>query len=121
MSVSRKPRNPAGKAQFAKILKSKRDELMNQVRERRQAVVIERTTEDEGGLASWAQMEHLAFSALEQEQQTLKEIEAALNRMDRGSYGVCENCGEPIPEARLRALPWARYCVKCADQRYRVN
>ncbi|HEV2387996.1 MAG TPA: TraR/DksA family transcriptional regulator [Candidatus Acidoferrales bacterium] len=121
MSVSKKTRHPAGKAAFAKILKAKRDELLHQVRERRQAVVVERTTEDEGGQASWAQMEHLAFTALEQEQKTLREIEAALNRMDRGSYGVCESCGEPIPEARLRALPWARYCVKCADQRYRVN
>ena len=48
-------------------------------------------------------------------QQTLDEIDAALARIDTGSYGTCERCGEPIGEARLRAIPWARLCID--DQR----
>lgn len=120
MLVAKKTKSPR-KAVFARLLKSKREELLNQLRECRQEVQAERTTEDEGGLASWAQMEHLAFTNLEQGQKTLSEVDAALSRIDRGTYGVCESCEEPIPEARLRALPWARYCVKCAERRHRLN
>jgi RNA polymerase-binding transcription factor DksA len=48
-------------------------------------------------------------------QQTLKEIEAALLRIDDGTYGTCLVCGNPIGADRLRALPWARLCID--DQR----
>jgi DnaK suppressor protein len=48
-------------------------------------------------------------------QQTLDEIEAALQRIADGTYGTCEACGEPIAAARLAALPWARLCID--DQR----
>lgn len=49
-----------------------------------------------------------------QNQQHLVEVEAALARLDAGEYGVCERCGEPIPDARLEARPTARTCVGCA-------
>lgn len=48
-------------------------------------------------------------------QQTLGEIEAALRRIDDGTYGNCLICGKPIAEQRLRAIPWARLCID--DQR----
>ena len=48
-------------------------------------------------------------------QQTLDEIEAALIRIEEGTYGVCEICGEPIGADRLSAIPWARLCID--DQR----
>lgn len=48
-------------------------------------------------------------------QQTLGEIDAALGRIDDGTYGRCLMCGEQISEARLRAIPWARLCID--DQR----
>ena len=48
-------------------------------------------------------------------QHTLAEIDAALRRIDEGTYGTCEFCGEPIGAGRLRALPWARLCID--DQR----
>ena len=48
-------------------------------------------------------------------QRTLVEIEAALKRIDDGTYGICEVCGKPIGEERLRAIPWTRYCID--DQR----
>lgn len=43
----------------------------------------------------------------------LAEIEAALARLTSGTYGTCERCGRPIPEARLEARPTARTCVTC--------
>ena len=45
----------------------------------------------------------------------LAEVEAALGRVDAGSYGVCERCGSPIGAARLDALPAARLCISCAQ------
>jgi RNA polymerase-binding protein DksA len=118
MHVSKRVRSMR-KPDFGKVLKSKRQELLDQMKEWRQGVRAERITEDEVGQASWAQMEHLAFATLEQGQRTLAEVEAALGRMDRGTYGVCEGCGEPIPEVRLEALPWARFCVKCTERQHR--
>jgi RNA polymerase-binding transcription factor DksA len=47
-------------------------------------------------------------------QQTLDEIEAALIRIEDGTYGVCEIGGEPIGAERLAAIPWTRYCIKHA-------
>jgi DnaK suppressor protein len=44
-------------------------------------------------------------------QQTVSEIDAALMRIEEGSYGVCEICGEPIGAERLSAIPWTRYCI----------
>ncbi|WP_408899386.1 TraR/DksA family transcriptional regulator [Nocardioides sp. R1-1] len=44
----------------------------------------------------------------------LAEVDAALARLDAGTYGVCERCGEPIASARLEARPSARRCVACA-------
>ena len=48
-------------------------------------------------------------------QQTLVEIDAALARIEDGTYGICEVCGKPIGADRLRAIPWARLCID--DQR----
>jgi len=45
----------------------------------------------------------------------LKEIDAALARIENGEYGVCSACGEEISPKRLAALPWARYCIDCQD------
>lgn len=51
----------------------------------------------------------------ESAQQTLAEIDAALGRLDAGTYGACEVCGKPIVADRLRVIPWARFCID--DQR----
>jgi DnaK suppressor protein len=48
--------------------------------------------------------------------ETLQDIEDALARFDAGAYGACESCGEPIPDARLEAMPAARLCIACASQ-----
>jgi len=50
----------------------------------------------------------------ENERQALRRVNASLQRMDRGSYGKCAVCQEPIDEARLLVLPDADRCVRCA-------
>jgi RNA polymerase-binding transcription factor DksA len=62
-----------------------------------------------------------ALSLLSQEQDALYEIEEALKRIDGGTYGVCEMSGEKIAQARLEALPFARYTVECQAQYERMR
>ena len=49
--------------------------------------------------------------------ETLAEVEQALAKLEDGTYGRCENCGEPIAPARLEAKPGARFCINCASRR----
>lgn len=65
----------------------------------------------EGGTANIDRERDLALSA--QARAEVEEIDAALGRIEAGTYGVCERCGQPIPRPRLRALPQARLCVDC--------
>lgn len=46
----------------------------------------------------------------------LHKVEHALGRVDKGTYGICERCGEAIPVARLEVLPYATFCVSCAKK-----
>jgi DnaK suppressor protein len=46
-------------------------------------------------------------------EQVLIQVTDALERLDEGSYGVCEQCGAEIDPARLKALPYATYCLRC--------
>ena len=57
----------------------------------------------------------LASTLEEHEAQVLAAIDAALKRIDEGTYGSCAKCGKPIGEERLEARPWARLCIE--DQR----
>ena len=58
--------------------------------------------------------QEFTLSLLQNEEQLLEEITAALDRLRQGNFGQCEECGAEIPKPRLHALPYARYCVECA-------
>lgn len=62
-----------------------------------------------------------ALNMLSKEQDALYEIEEALRRMDLGTYGVCEMSGKKIPQARLEAIPFARFTVECQAQLEKEN
>jgi RNA polymerase-binding transcription factor DksA len=47
-------------------------------------------------------------------QQEIRQIEASLERLDSGEYGICTNCGDPIQEERLNILPYTPFCRDCA-------
>jgi DnaK suppressor protein len=57
-----------------------------------------------------------ALSLLSSDQDAIYEIEEALRRMQRGTYGTCELTGKPIPKARLDAIPWTRFTVEAQSQ-----
>ena len=60
-------------------------------------------------------------SLLVNQQALLTEVQQALERIEQGTYGICINCGQPIPEKRLEAIPWAARDVKCEEQLERRN
>jgi DnaK suppressor protein len=85
-----------------------------------------RSLEDETGeLVSGSADQHMADTATETVEReignTLEEhdvrllgaIDAALQRIETGTYGKCVNCGAQIPEERLEAMPWATLCIEC--------
>jgi RNA polymerase-binding transcription factor DksA len=67
-----------------------------------------------GDLGSNSFEEEVTLGLLENEEQLIEEINAALDRLDKGVYGRCESCGQELPKGRLQALPYARHCVACA-------
>lgn len=70
--------------------------------------------DEEGGQGDSMNVERERELALSnQALAAVDEIDRALAKMDAGTYGICEKCGEPIPHERLEALPFASLCVKC--------
>jgi RNA polymerase-binding protein DksA len=59
--------------------------------------------------------QEFTLSLMENEEGTLDAIESALERIGSGNFGSCEECGTKIPKARLNAIPYAPFCVKCAS------
>jgi DnaK suppressor protein len=60
--------------------------------------------------------QELTLSLLGNEEDALSQIEAAIERIENGSYGECETCGVKIPKSRLEAIPYAALCFRCASQ-----
>jgi DnaK suppressor protein len=103
-------------SRLRKTLLAQKQELAARISERLGDVVSAREPDDIGGIASENSTKDLAVATLERERRTLKEIEAALERLRARQYGVCEACGASIPKVRLEALPWARLCLNCAER-----
>ncbi len=59
--------------------------------------------------------QEFTLSLMENEEGTLDAIATALERIEIGSFGQCEECGVKIPKARLNAIPYAALCVKCGE------
>ena len=61
--------------------------------------------------------QEFTLSLMETEGGTLTAIEAALEWVEEGTYGMCEDCAGPIAKTRLQAIPYAAVCIKCAQKR----
>ncbi|QDS95240.1 General stress protein 16O [Roseimaritima multifibrata] len=60
--------------------------------------------------------QEFTLSLVENEEETLQQIEAALERLALGQYGTCADCGKLIPKERLAAIPFTAHCVRCASK-----
>ena len=63
-----------------------------------------------------AEEQSVGFSVLELTSRTLRAIETALQRLEAGEFGTCPDCRSRIPNARLRALPFAALCLACQER-----
>ena len=96
--------------QVRAALEAERDELNAQLAENGD-VPFDENFADSGQVAA-EQGEHRAMVGHLQD--SLRDVTIALGKLDEGTYGKCEECGEEIAEARLEAMPSARYCIKHA-------
>ena len=60
--------------------------------------------------------QEFTLSLMENDEETLDLIEAALERIEDGTYGSCTECGGRIPKTRLNAIPYTPHCIKCATE-----
>lgn len=105
------------KAPYRSLLLKKRQELLGTARTEPEALAASLRTPDEVEFAVKTAQQDLTAATAELRSRELREIESALKRVALGTYGVCEGCGEEISANRLKALPWARYCLTCQELR----
>ena len=98
---------------YKNILEAKQAELEQLVRNR-DGIAIEKSPDalDE---VQHASERELAIRNLDRESNLLRNVRAALRRIDEGSFGVCLHCEEDISPKRLNAVPWAGYCIQCQE------
>jgi len=96
---------------FEHALKDKLAELEDGNRNR-DAIAIE-TSPDELDRIQHGQERELAIGALDRDSKLLREVRAALQRIDAGTFGICFDCKEYISMKRLAAVPWTAACIIC--------
>ncbi|HOZ49505.1 MAG TPA: TraR/DksA C4-type zinc finger protein [Candidatus Hydrogenedentes bacterium] len=107
---------------FEKVLQAEYDRLTEGIRRIEETTRTESGGQGAGGLSSYAEVgtdnfeRETALHIASGESQWLNEITDALKRIEEGSYGVCEGCGEQIPKKRLDVFPSARYCIECQSK-----
>ena len=99
---------------FRAALKAKQSEAARTLG-KREGLTIERTPDalDE---VQFAAARELSTRNLERESSLLREVRAALARVEDGSYGVCIECEGEISGKRLKAVPWATHCIACQER-----
>ena len=105
------------KAPYRLLLLKKREELLASVRPEGLAASLQ--TPDAVEFAVKTAEQDVTARTADLRNRMLKEVESALKRFHGGNYGICEGCGEEISPARLKAIPWARFCVVCQELRSR--
>ena len=100
---------------FRKQLLTRRDALAKNLRQKNQELLIEEedTFADSVDQASADADKNLAVQMKNREQGVLAQIDEALRRLEAGTFGECDRCGESISEARLQAFPFTTLCIDC--------
>jgi DnaK suppressor protein len=74
-----------------------------------------RASADPPGITQQINEREMASRGLSRNASLVRDVRAALNRMDDGTYGLCIDCEEPISAMRLAAVPWAARCLSCQE------
>ncbi len=111
-------------AQFRTLLLQRRREILQNVHEIEGETLRKSRLDASGDLSSMPihmadlgtdnYQQEFSLGLMDSERRLIVEIDDALNRIETGTYGICEGTGKPISKARLEAQPWARYSVEYA-------
>lgn len=111
---------------FKRLLLEKRHEIVGNVNEMENEALKKSRLDASGDLSCMpihmADLgsdnfeQEFALGLMDTERKILQKIDAALERIDKGTYGTCQATGKPITIARLEARPWAKYCVEHAQK-----
>lgn len=99
------------------MLLKMREELVRDIARRSKATAVSGVS-DIGDIldsVSEERTRELDMILTDREKQKLKQIDDALDRIEEETYGLCEECGIKIPRARLKVVPFAKYCVECKE------
>jgi len=109
---------------FKQLLLQKRREIISNVNEMKDETLKQSRLDASGDLSSMPihmadigtdnYEQEFALGLMDSERKLLRETDDALQRIEQGTYGLCEVTGKQIPKARLEAQPWARYCIEYA-------
>ncbi len=109
---------------FKQLLLQKRREIISNVNEMEDETLKKSRLDASGDLSSMPihmadigtdnYEQEFALGLMDSERKLLRETDDALQRIEEGTYGICEGTGKQIPKARLEAQPWARYCIEYA-------
>jgi DnaK suppressor protein len=97
---------------FRRALLAERGRLLEEIGETIQAP-DQMTYGSQAAAASQVFEQQRDLALRDRAQQHLALVDAALRRLDEGSFGSCVRCGQPIPPERLDVLPWAAHCIDC--------
>lgn len=103
-------------------LRAERDHLLRQIAEleaRQTGAENSEGYDDEGEPETATYERERDLSLLENTRDLLDNVDRALDKMAKGTYGICESCGKSIEAARLRALPYATLCISCKREEER--
>src|SRR5579884_2394442 len=98
---------------YKNTLEAKQAELESVIRNR-EAITIEKSPDALDEVQHAAERE-LAIRNLDRESNLLRNVRAALRRIDDGTFGVCLHCEEDISPKRLAAVPWTAFCIRCQE------
>ena len=115
--------NKATLKKFKTLLTDKRDEILKKAKQTLEQDMALDTDDlpDEMDLASSEYLQSFTFRLRGREKSFLDKIEKALKKIDEGTFGVCEECGEEIQVKRLEARPETTLCIRCKEDQERME
>jgi len=118
IAAAKKPQGaePLTKQELAEIaasLSEMKTDIAKNVEDKKNLDMLEPEVGDSIDQATQSLDKEILFELSDNERKILRDIEAAMRKMEKGTYGLCEHCKNVIEKKRIKALPSARYCMTC--------
>ncbi|MDO8806104.1 MAG: TraR/DksA family transcriptional regulator [Elusimicrobiota bacterium] len=102
-------------AAIAAVLSEMKTDIAKNVEDKKNLDMLEPEVGDSIDQATQSLDKEILFELSDNERKILRDIESALRKMEKGTYGLCEHCKDIIDRKRIKALPSARYCIDCQN------